>query len=82
MEPSRMATPEEMSALKKQVGGNHYKDMKIQPFTYAMANNLNAGQFGVLKYISRYKNKDGIKDLRKAKHFLELLCEEEYGEKL
>lgn len=69
-------------AIDQQVGGNHYKGMKIQPFTFAMANNFNAGQFGVLKYISRYKNKNGIEDLRKAKHFLELLAEEEYHEKL
>lgn len=69
-------------AKDSQVGGNHYKGMAIQPFEYAMKNNLNAGQFGVLKYISRYKNKNGIEDLRKAKHFLELLAEEEYNEKL
>lgn len=93
-EPKRMATSEELAVLKpkkefnfraidQQVGGNHYKHMKIQPFEYAMANNLNAGQFGVLKYISRYKNKNGIEDLRKARHFLELLAEAEYpGEKL
>jgi hypothetical protein len=69
-------------AKDQQVGGNHYKGMAIQPFEYAMKNHLNAGQFGVLKYISRYKNKNGIEDLRKAKHFLELLAEEEYNEKL
>lgn len=70
-------------ALDVQVGGSHYKGMKIQPFEYAMGNNFNAGQFGVLKYISRYKNKGGREDLRKAKHFLELLFESEYpGEEL
>jgi hypothetical protein len=69
-------------AKDQQIGGNHYKQMKIQPFEYAMKNNLNAGQFGVLKYITRYKLKNGLEDLRKAKHFLELLAEEEYGEKI
>lgn len=71
-----------ITALDIQVGGDHYKGMKIQPFEFAMANLLNAGQFGVLKYICRYKAKNGIEDLRKARHFLELLCESEYGEEL
>lgn len=75
--------PVNIGALDVQVGGDHYKGMKIQPFTYAMQNNFNAGQFGVLKYISRYKNKNGLEDLRKAMHFLQLLAESEYpGEKL
>ena len=97
-EPKRMATTEEMAQLNKeikakkefnfraldqQIGGSHYKGMGIQPFVYAMKNNFNAGQFGVLKYISRYKMKNGLEDLRKAQHFLQLLAEEEYpGEKL
>jgi hypothetical protein len=83
--PPKKSPPREFDfkAKDQQIGGNHYKMMKIQPFHYAMANNFNAGQFGVLKYISRYKLKNGIEDLRKAKHFIELLAEEEYpNEKL
>jgi hypothetical protein len=44
-----------------------------------MANNFNAGQTLVLRYISRYKFKNGIEDLKKAIHCIELLIEEEYG---
>jgi hypothetical protein len=53
--------------------------MKIQPIEYAMANNFNAGQTLVLRYISRYKDKNGLEDLKKARHCLDLLIELEYG---
>ena len=67
-----------MSAMDQQVGGNHYKGMAIQPFEFAMLNNLNPGQFAVVKYICRYKNKNGKEDLLKAKHFIDMLIEFEY----
>lgn len=69
------ATPVEQSALNTQVGGGHYKDMKIQPMEYSMANNLNACQHTAIKYISRYKNKNGVDDLKKAIHTLQMLIE-------
>ena len=63
------------SPAKTQVGGSHYKDMVIQPFHFAMANNLNAFQFAVVKYASRYLNKNGVQDLKKIIHFCELEIE-------
>lgn len=66
--------------LATQVGGNHYKDMKIQPMEYSMANNLNACQHTIIKYVSRYKAKNGKQDLLKAKHTIELLIQMEYGD--
>jgi hypothetical protein len=71
---------EEESALQTQVGGSHYKDMKIQPVEFITANNLGFIQGSVIKYISRYKSKNGRQDLEKAKHFIELLIQLEYGE--
>lgn len=67
------------SAFEKQISGNHYKDMKIQPMEFALANDLNYGQANAIKYICRYKNKNGKQDLEKAIHCLELLMEYEYG---
>jgi hypothetical protein len=64
-----------MSAEQDQVGGSHYKGLKIQPMRYSMANGLNACQATVIKYITRYKQKGGIEDLRKAIHCIELLIE-------
>ena len=63
------------SPSKTQVGGSHYKDMVIQPFHFAMANNFNAFQFAVVKYASRYLNKNGVQDLKKIMHFCELEIE-------
>ena len=59
------------SPSKTQVGGSHYKDMVIQPFHFGMANNFNAFQFAVVKYASRYLNKNGVQDLKKIMHFCE-----------
>ena len=68
------------SAFDSQQGGSHYKDMKIQPMEYALANNLNLAQGNVVKYVSRYKAKNGKEDLEKAIHCIQLLIEHEYGE--
>ena len=68
-------------ALEQQVGGNHYNSMKIQPIEYTMANEMNPLQHTVIKYVSRYKNKNGIEDLKKAIHSLELLIQFEEGKK-
>jgi hypothetical protein len=64
-----------MSALEVQEGGDHYKRLKIQPVEYIHANNLPFIEGSVIKYVSRWKNKNGIADLRKARHFLDLLIE-------
>lgn len=63
------------SALDTQVGGGHYKGMKIQPMEYSMANGLDACQHTAIKYISRFRNKGGIQDLEKAKHCIDMLIE-------
>lgn len=64
-----------MSALEKQVGGNHYKDMPFQPIEYIMANDLGFCEGNIVKYITRYRAKGGIADLRKVIHYAELLIE-------
>jgi hypothetical protein len=69
-----------MEALKAQVGGDHYSKLKIQPMEYSMANELNACQHTIIKYVTRYKDKNGKQDLLKAKHTIDLLLQLEYGE--
>lgn len=64
-----------MKALDKQEGGDHYKSMAIQPVEYIYANNLGYFEGCVIKYVSRWRNKNGIEDLNKAKHFIDLLIE-------
>ena len=63
--------------MDRQIGGSHYKDMAIQPIEFSMKNGLNACQHSIIKYICRYKQKNGKEDLLKAKHFIELLIQME-----
>ena len=63
------------SALDKQVSGDHYKDKAIQPVVYIHANKLGFCEGNVVKYITRWKDKNGIADLEKAKHYIELLIQ-------
>ena len=63
------------SAWDTQVGGGHYKSKGIQPMEYSMKNDLNALQHTIIKYVTRYKDKNGIEDLRKARHSLDMLLE-------
>lgn len=72
--PKSYVTP-----LNKQEGGNHYKDKGIQPIVYIHANSMGFCDGNVVKYITRYKEKNGKQDLEKAKHYIELLIELEYG---
>lgn len=72
---------EDMEARDMQIGGNHYKDMVIQPTEFIHRNNLSFIQGNVIKYICRYKSKNGIQDLEKAKHYIDLLIQFEYDTK-
>jgi len=60
----------------KQVGGNHYQ-LPIEPWDYVCANNLGYLEGNVIKYISRWKSKDGLQDLLKAQHYIEKLIKVE-----
>ena len=71
-----------MSALDVQVAGDHYKGKAIQPIEYIHANNLNFSEGSIIKYVTRWREKGGIKDLEKIKHYVDLLIEMEkkYGD--
>tara|TARA_R100001079_G_C4401486_1_gene131604 strand:+ start:323 stop:562 length:240 start_codon:yes stop_codon:yes gene_type:complete len=57
---------------ERQVGGSHYKSFNIQPFEFISKNELSFFQGCVVKYVCRYKNKNGIQDLEKIIHYCEL----------
>jgi len=65
-----------VSAKDYQIGGSHYKDKGIQPIDYIMTNRLGFCEGNVIKYVSRWRDKNGLDDLLKAKHYLEFLIEE------
>tara|TARA_R110000803_G_scaffold8348_5_gene26810 strand:+ start:106 stop:333 length:228 start_codon:yes stop_codon:yes gene_type:complete len=64
-----------MSANTLQVAGNHYKEKAIQPWDYIATNGLGYFEGNVVKYVSRWRDKGGIEDLRKARHYLDKLIE-------
>lgn len=64
-----------MSALETQVGGDHYKTKAIQPVEYIHANGLGFCEGNVVKYVSRWREKNGLKDLEKARHYLDILIQ-------
>ena len=59
----------------KQIGGSHYKDFHIQPWTFIRKNELNPFQANVIKDVCRYLNKNGIEDINKIKHYCDLEIE-------
>ena len=67
-----------MSALDKQVGGDYYKNLQIQPTEYNQRNGLGFCEGNVVKYVTRHRHKNGRQDIEKAIHYLELLLEMEY----
>ena len=70
-----------MSVYNKQIGGTHYKKMKIQPSKFVIENKLLFPEGSVIKYICRHPYKGGKEDLEKAKHFIDMIIERDYEEK-
>lgn len=66
-----------MKSLEEQVAGEHYKNQKIQPLEYILANEMPFIEGNIVKYISRWRDKGGIEDLKKVKHYTEILMEYE-----
>jgi len=64
-----------MKSSKKQIGGNHYLKYKIQPVDFIIKNNIGFVEGNIIKYILRFKEKGGVQDLLKAKHYIELLID-------
>jgi len=60
---------------QRQEGGEHYQ-VPIQPIEYIIANKLSYCQGNVIKYITRYKYKNGVEDLKKAIHYIEFMIKE------
>ena len=75
----KKATATRETPLDVQVGGDHYKTMPIQPIEFCHKNGLGPCETLAIKYLCRYKNKNGAQDIDKAIHVLQLLKELEYG---
>lgn len=69
-----------MSALDTQIGGTHYSEHAIQPIEFIHKNNLSFIEGNIIKYVTRHRKKNGLQDLLKAKHYIDLLIQLEYHE--
>ena len=66
---------------KKQISGTHYMYMKIQPAEFINKNKLLFAEGNAIKYICRHSHKNGVEDIDKAIHYLEMIKERDYSEK-
>lgn len=67
-----------MKATDHQEGGSHYKTFVIQPVEFIHKNNIPFIEGNIIKYVLRHRSKNGIEDLKKAKHYIDLLIESDY----
>ena len=74
-EDDRLQTP----PSSRQVGGDHYKSMKIQPHYFCHVNKLGALESNIVKYACRHHQKGGRADVEKIIHYAQLLLEWEYA---
>lgn len=63
------------TALQHQEGGEHYKNLAIQPVEYIHKNGIGFCEGCAIKYLTRWRAKGGIEDLKKARHFIDLLID-------
>lgn len=68
----------ELEPQEVQIGGTHYKKLKMQPTEFIFANNIPFIEGNIIKYVIRHKDKNGIEDLLKAKHYIDLLIKFNY----
>lgn len=71
-------SPQE-SANDYQVGGDHYREREIQPWDFIAANEIGFFDGNAIKYLARWRDKGGVEDLRKARHYIDKLIEIELG---
>ena len=75
--PEETCTP--TSALDIQEGGNHYKKYPIQPIVFCHANKIPPLESSIIKYVVRHKDKNGLEDLKKARHTIDILIKLDYN---
>lgn len=64
-----------MNALDTQIAGGHYKKYKIQPIEFIYANNIPYIEARCIEYLLRWKDKNGIEDLKKVQHYIDMLIQ-------
>lgn len=67
--------PYDKAIFCHQEGGDHYKDMEIQPVVFIHANGIPFIEGCIIKYMCRWRERGGLQDIKKAIHFLKMLIE-------
>ena len=70
------------NALHRQEGGDHYKKQAVEPVEYIYLNGITYIEGNVIKYVTRWRDKGGIADLKKAQHYLDILIQFEEEKEL
>ena len=65
---------------KDNIKPDHYGNSKIDVISFCQANNLDFMQGNVIKYITRYRKKNGLEDVRKAVEYINRILANEYPE--
>ena len=68
-----------LKVYSKQIGGNHYMDMVMQPSEFINKNKLQFAEGNAIKYICRHTSKGEVQDLEKAKHYIDMIIERDYS---
>jgi hypothetical protein len=76
-EIDKVTTVKTEAANSMQIGGSHYRTRVIQPWDYIAANKLGYFEGNIIKYITRWREKSGVDDLLKARHYIDKLIEVE-----
>ena len=66
--------------MREQIGGTHYSNLAIEPIDFITANNLGFCEGNIVKYIARWKAKNGVEDLKKARWYIDFLIESRENE--
>ena len=61
------------------ISPEHYSQFEIEPFDFIQKNGLGFAEGNVIKYVCRWREKNGVEDLKKAIRYIELLIEGEGG---
>lgn len=74
-----MNGPKPVSLTETQYGGRHYKDLAIEPAEYCHRNKFQFCESEAIKYLSRFRAKNGAEDIKKAIHYCQMILDMDYG---
>ena len=59
--------------MDNEISPEHYSQFEIEPFDFIHKNGLGFAEGNVIKYVCRWREKNGVEDLEKAMRYIQLL---------